>query len=450
MTIIDRSVLAKAWNIAWPLMIAEAVDSLLFITDTFFVSRLGDEAVAAVGLAGYASWIFFVSTLLFYMGSMIVAAQAYGARLYDRASKALGESLTSAILLTSTTTALVILVAEDIVRLLAGGNVSPELIADATTYLQVRALGLPVLSAAMVLGAGFRATGDTKPSMIATSASAIANLILDPLLIFGLLGIPPMGVLGAAMASFIATWFSVLAYLPFIRRLPFTIKPLIPRKEAWTVFKLGLPATIERLVFALGNMAYIGAIARCGEIPLAAHTIGIRIEAFAYLPAFAIGIATTSMVGQSIGKGNLDEAKKIGWELIKVNTLFMTIMGTVLILTAPYTPTIFTNNEETRKLAMMYLILAGISEPALGAAMSASSAVRGAGNTIVPTIINATCLYTIRVALAYTLPELLPRSNRPVGAWIAMDVDLLARSIILTTVYRKKFHKLARRIVSKT
>ena len=446
--IIDRNVLVKAWSIAWPLIIAEAVDSILSITDTFFVSRLGDEAVAAVGLAGYASWVFFVFTQLFYMGSMIIAAQAYGARLYDKASRAIGESLTSAVLFTSISTAMVFLVAGDIVSLLAGSEVSSKLIVDATNYLQVRVLGLPVLSAAMVLGAGFRAIGDTKPSMVATLVSAIANIILDPILIFGLLGFPPMGVLGAAIASFIATWFSMVAYILFIRRLPFSVKPLRPGKEAWAAFKLGLPAMIERLVFALGNMAYIGAIARCGKTPLAAHTIGIRIEAFAYLPAFAVSIATTSMVGQSVGKGDLDEAKKIGWELIKINTLFMTVMGVVLVVIAPYAPMVFTGNDETRRLAMIYLILAGISEPALGAAMSASSAIRGAGNTITPTIINVSSLYTLRVTLAYILTRLLPRSNCPIGAWIAMDVDLFVRSLVLAIIYRGKFHKLTRRVTS--
>ena len=446
--IIDRNVLVKAWSIAWPLIIAEAVDSILSITDTFFVSRLGDEAVAAVGLAGYASWVFFVFTQLFYMGSMIIAAQAYGARLYDKASRAIGESLTSAVLFTSISTAMVFLVAGDIVSLLAGSEVSSKLIVDATNYLQVRVLGLPVLSAAMVLGAGFRAIGDTKPSMVATLVSAIANIILDPILIFGLLGFPPMGVLGAAIASFIATWFSMVAYMLFIRRLPFSVKPLRPGKEAWAAFKLGLPAMIERLVFALGNMAYIGAIARCGKTPLAAHTIGIRIEAFAYLPAFAVSIATISMVGQSVGKGDLDEAKKIGWELIKINTLFMTVMGVILVVIAPYAPMVFTDNDETHRLAMIYLILAGISEPALGAAMSASSAIRGAGNTITPTIINVSSLYTLRVTLAYILTRLLPRSNCPIGAWIAMDVDLFVRSLVLAIIYRGKFHKLTRRVTS--
>ena len=448
--IINRNVLAKAWSIAWPLIIAEAVDSILSITDTFFVSRLGDEAVAIVGLASYASWVFFVFTQLFYMGSMIIVAQAYGARLYDKASKAIGESLTSAILFTSISTVMVLLVARDIISLLAGSGVSSRLIVDATNYLKIRVLGLPVLSVAMVLSAGFRAIGDTKPSMIATLVSAIANIVLDPILIFGLLGFPPMGVLGAAIASFIATWFNIITYIFFIRRLPFSIKPLKPRREAWMAFKLGLPAMMERLVFALGNMAYIGAITRCGEIPLAAHTIGIRVEAFAYLPAFAVSIATTSIVGQSVGKGDLDEAKKIGWELIKINTLFMTIMGIILVAIAPYAPIFFTDNYETRRLVMIYLILAGVSEPALGVAMSVSSAIRGAGNTITPTIINVSSLYTLRVTLAYILPRLLTRNNCPIGAWIAMDVDLFVRALVLAIVYRGKFHKLARRVTSES
>ncbi len=445
--LVDRRIVARAWSIAWPLIVAEAVDSILSITDTFFVSRLGDRAVAAVGFGGYASWVFFVFTQLFYMGSMVIVAQAYGARLLDKASKAMGESITSSILFSLIPVGTVVIIAEDLVSLVAGGGISLDVLVDSANYLRVRVLGLPVLSTAMVISAGFRAIGDTKPSMLATITGALVNIALDPIMIFGYMGFPAMGVVGAAWASFIASIATLIAYVVYAKRLPFSIRPLLPRREAWNAFKLGLPAMIERLVFSVGGLAYIGAITRCGEIPLAAHTIGIRFESFAYLPAFAISIATASIVGQTIGKGDFNEAKRTGWELAKANALFMTLMAIVLIVAAPYAPLVFTSNEDTRRLAMIYLILAAISEPALGAVMSFANAIRGGGNTIIPTIINAGSLYGVRVLLAYNLASIMSEHLCPVGAWIAMDLDLLVRAIVFTIVYKKWFHRLARKVV---
>ncbi len=445
--IIDRRIVARAWSIAWPLIVAEAVDSILSITDTFFVSRLGDKAVAAVGFGGYASWVFFVFTQLFYMGSLVIVAQAFGAKLLDKASRAMGESITSSIFFSLIPVGIVLVIAEDLVSIVAGGGVGLDVLVDSANYLRVRVLGLPVLSTAMVISAGFRAIGDTKPSMIATIVGAVVNIILDPIMIFGLIGFPAMGVVGAAWASFIASIATLTSYIAYSRRLPFTIKPLLPGREAWNAFKLGLPAMVERLVFSMGGLAYIGAITRCGEVPLAAHTIGIRFESFAYLPAFAISIATASIVGQTIGRGDFNEAMRMGWELAKANALFMTAMAVILIVAAPYAPLVFTSNELTRELAMIYLILAAISEPALGVVMSIANAIRGGGNTIVPTIVNACSLYGVRVLLAYRLTSIVPARLCPIGAWIAMDLDLFIRALVFTIVYKKWFHKLARRVV---
>jgi putative MATE family efflux protein len=445
--VIDRRVLREAWRIAWPLIAAEAVDSILSFTDMLFVSRLGETAVAAVGLAGYASWVFFVVSQLFYMGALIVASQAYGAKLYDEASRVVGESLTAGVAASLPVVAAVVAFAEPVVRIVAGPKATAELLGDAAAYLRVRILGLPLLAAAMVAGAAYRAAGDTKPALAATSIAAAVNIALDPVLIFGLLGAPRMGVAGAAAASVAASAADLAAYMAFQRRLPFRFKFLPPGRKSLKAAKLGVPAMVERLVFALGNTAYIGAIARCGEKALAAHTVGIRVESLAYLPAFAVSVAATSLVGQAIGGKSVDEGRHIGWELIKMNTVFMAVMAAVLIGISPYAPKIFVSDPETARLATLYLILAAASEPALGAAMTASSNIRGAGNTVAPTVVNIASLYLARVAPAYILTGMMSPNLCPIGAWLAMDLDLSLRAGVLVAMHNRMFHRLARRVV---
>ena len=447
MPLVDRRVLREAWRIAWPLVVAEAIDSILSFTDTFFVSRLGEEAVAAVGLAGYASWVFFVVTQLLYVGSMVIASQAYGAQKLGKASRAVGESLTASLLVASPAALAGIVAAEPLLALLAGPRAQPGMLAEAAAYFRVRMLGLPLLAAAMVAGAAYRAVGDTKPALLATAAAATVNAVLDPLLILGLMGLPRLGVVGAALASVVASAVDLAAYMAQRGRLPFKLTFMPPGGEAWKAARIGLPAMLERLVFALGNMAYIGAVARCGEEALAAHTIGVRVEAFAYLPAFAVSVAATSLVGQAVGGRGVEEAKRIGWELIKINTLFMALMGAVLAAISPLAPRMFASSPSTVRLAAIYLVMAAVSEPALGAAMTAAASIRGAGNTLIPTLVNAGGLYAGRVAPAYILVGLMPENLCPLGAWLAMDLDLALRAAVLVAVHNRLLHRLARRVV---
>ncbi len=443
---VDKGIAGEAWRIAWPLMVAEAVDSVLSFIDTFFVSRLGDTAVAAVGLAGYVSWLFFVVTSLYYVGSLVTAAQAYGGRRLEEAARFVGESLTASMIVSIPVAVLAVYAAPWLLGALAG-RAGPNVVSEAVGYLVVRVTDLPLLAAAMVAGAAYRAVGETKPALTATTLSAAVNAVLDPPLIYGVPGLlPALGVRGAALASVIASGVALLAYLAMQSRLPFPIEFALPGSRSLRAAWLGLPAMVERLVFAAGNTVYISAVAGCGEAALAAHTIGLRIESIAYLPSFALSVAATGLVGQSVGAGGIGRAKRVGWEVVKMNAWLMTVLGIVLVVSAPLAPRIFTSSPETAKLSTLYLILAGLSEPALAVAMTASSGIRGAGNTLIPMLVNVTGLYGLRVTLAYTLPGLLPPDLCPLGAWLAMDIDLAGRAVASAVIYRMLFEKLARKV----
>ncbi len=447
MKLLDKSIARRAFAIAWPLVVSEAIDSILSIIDVFFVSRLGDEAVAGVGLATYVSWLFFVAIQPFYIGSLVLVSQAYGGKRYAEASRALGEALVGAVVLAIGVAALGVHVSKQLLGVLGGPRIEAEALAYAIDYFVVRVVGLPLLAATLIYGALFRAIGFTKPVLVITTVAAITNAVLDPILIFGLLGLPAMGVRGAALASIAATATALALSIIFAKRLPIRARPYLPTTVFAKIVSVGLPAGVERLVFTLGNTLYIGAIARCGDDALAAHTIGLRIEALAYLPAFAFSIAATSLVGQSIGAGRIGEAKNAGMTMIKLNTLFMAATGAILALAAPWVPHFFAESEEVAKLATLYLLLAAVSEPALGAAMAASSSIRGAGNTIVPMMVNVASLYGARVAPAYALASTVDSNYCPLTAWVAMDIDLALRAATLILIYRKRFEKLARRLV---
>jgi len=437
-----RSLTREVFSIAWPMVISELGDSLYSIADTYFVSRLGTAALAAVGLGSYLSWLFFVAVALFSVGSMIFVAQSYGARAIDRAREALGETILFGALTVLSLALGAYAVAEPLVVLVSGRS-ERTFVKLATSYFRVRVLGLPILATALIMDSAVRAVGATRLSMVAVLSSALINIVLDPILIFGLLGAPAMGVAGAALATVLSIAYMIPVELVFLRKLGLLPVVRLRIHHIRRVIEVGGPAALERLVFALGNNAYIAFIARCGDTALAAHQIGLRIESFIYMPGFAFSIAASALVGQRTGAGNIDEGKRVGYEAAKIATILMAVLGVALAIAAPAVVKPFATSREVAELASIYLVLAGLSEPGLALAMTIGGAIRGGGNTLVPLIINASGLYLFRVLPAAFLTKVMG----VVGAWLAMFIDVYLRGAIFFVVYTKRFEKLARRVV---
>ncbi|MEB3861982.1 MAG: MATE family efflux transporter, partial [Desulfurococcales archaeon] len=322
-----------------------------------------------------------------------------------------------------------------------------EALEEATSYFRVRSVGLPLVYAYMVLDAAFRATGVTRPVLKATAAAVIVNLALDPVLILGLGPAPRMEVAGAAWASVAATIVGMVLLYRYTRVIGLEVRPARPGEWAVRAARVGFPSMLERVAFVLGNVAYIGVVAGCGEESLAAHTIGVRIESLAFLPMFSLATAAGTLVGQEVGRGNVDAARRVGWEVAKASLLFGGLLGLILIVASRLVPHVFTDNPRVAWLAGVYLVIAGLTEPALGVEMTVAQIIRGAGNTVVPTIVNLASLYLLRVLPATVLPGLMPSGLCVVGAWLSMAVDVSGRGLVLVLVYRRLFHRLARRLV---
>ncbi len=437
----EKSLTREVLKIAWPMVISELGDSLYSITDTYFVSRLGTLALAAVGAGSYISWLFFVVVALFSTGILVFAAQSYGAKEIEKARRALGESIITGFLLALIIVVIVRYFSPLLVGLIVGAN--RELVDVTLLYFNTRIIGLPFLIIAVMMDSVVRAVGATKYSMIAVLSSAIINMILDPILIFGLFGIPAFGVAGAALATVISIIYMIPLEIVFLRKL--SLLPLFSIGYSYVlkVLRIGAPAALERLIFSIGNNAYISFISRCGSVALAAHQVGIRIESFIYMPGFAFSVAAASLVGQRVGSGNIVEGKRIGLEAAKIAALIMTVLGVIVALIAHILVLPFAPNTDVASLARIYLILAGLSEPGLALAMTLSGAIRGGGNTLMPMILNAVGLYAFRVFPA----AVLVGSLGVVGAWLAMFLDVYLRGTIFLIIYSKYFEKIASRVI---
>ena len=196
--------------------------------------------------------------------------------------------------------------------------------------------------------------------ILANTTGLALNAVLDPLLIYGYWGFPRLEVVGAALATVISNTAVIPLQLLLLGRLGLTSSKLILLHTIIAkAIRLGLPVVAERLLFALGNNIYAGVIARLGETAMAAHNIGLRVESLIYMPGFAFSLTASSIVGRRLGSSNLEEAKKTGWRVIKLGALIMGTLGALVGLTGYYLVAPLSPSEEIRRLASIYLLLAG-------------------------------------------------------------------------------------------
>ncbi len=423
---------------AWPIILSELVDSMYSIADTYFVSRLGTNAVAAVGAGSYLSWLMMSFPSLFMVGVLVMVAQYSGAGDLDSARRVVGETLLYGSIAMCAVAVAAFIAAPHMVLLLVSSE-NMELLNEAVEYFRVRVIGLPLMAVALIMDSAIRAVKATKYSMIVTSSSALANTALDPALIYGLFNLPPLGVRGAALATVLSEALMIPMEVLFISRLKLAPVIELHSFRAVNVFKVGLPAFLERLVMSTGNNAYVAFIARCGAKAMAAHQIGLRIESFIYMPGFAFSVVASSYVGERIGAGEFRNGKAVGLEVAKLATATMFFLGIVAAALSKILVKPFSIDQEVLELASLYLVLAGLSEAGLALAMSFSGALRGAGNTVVPLVVSAIGLYLFRVMPTSILTKFIG----VLGAWISMFIDVYLRGAMLYAIYVKYFDKLA-------
>ncbi|MFZ8782706.1 MAG: MATE family efflux transporter, partial [Desulfurococcaceae archaeon] len=380
--------------------------------------------------------------VLFTTPVLIVVSQSLGASRLDLARSFLAGVLLVGGVYTTVLGLLSYLFSEPLVVLVSGAR--GLVLEYSVEYLKLRCLGLIALYATTALDMVIISTSKTQYSLIANATGLALNAVLDPLLIYGYWGLPRLEVAGAALATVISNTAVIPLQLVLLGRLGLTpSKPLLLRVTTVKAVRLGLPVVAERLLFALGNNIYAGVIARLGEIAMAAHNVGLRVESLIYMPGFAFSLTASSIVGRRLGSGSLEEAKRTGWRAIKLGALVMGALGALLGLTGYYLVAPFSPSEEVRRLASIYLLLAGFSESGLGLAMVTSGALRGAGDTKIPFYVGVSSLFLVRVTLSLILANPLG----PVGPWLGMFLDVYVRGVVLAVIYVKHFNKLARLVI---
>jgi putative MATE family efflux protein len=388
-----------------PMILEMVMESLFAIVDVFFVSKVGVNAVTTVGLT--ESVITIIYSLAW--GISMAATAMVSRRIGEKNPEAAANAATQAIILT-----LIIGITLGIAGVIFAGDIlsmmgaSPDVLAYGIDYARISFASSPIILLLFLLNGIFRGAGDAAIAMYALWIANAINIILDPLLIFGVGPFPELGVQGAAVATVIGRSIGI-AFQVFILLKGKSILPVAMRhlRVQWAIIRRLLNVSITgagQFIIASASWIFLmRIIAFSGSEAVAGYTIAIRIIVFTILPSWGLANAAATLVGQNLGAGHPERAEASVWKAAWYNTAFLFTVSIIFFSFAPFLIRIFNDNPVVIEAGVLSLriICTGYIFFAFG--MVITQAFNGAGDTRTPTLLNLLCFWAIEIPLGYIL-----------------------------------------------
>jgi len=406
---------------------------LQVITDLVMVGRISAFAVAAVGLGLQSLMLVFAILTVLHIGTSALLSRFVGAGQMFRASVGLSTLLRFALLLSLPMMLLWYIVASNVY---VWFGTAPEVIALGEDYVQMLTWMLPFVFVKLVFVTALNASGDTKTPMKVKIASIILNVFLNYLFIFGNLGFPELGVLGAAVGTVIVNMLELIVYVVLYlrRKMPYTPAWYHSRSLLKRALKVGIPASFERTLTFSSFMLFTLVIAHYGTEILAGYQIGLRVEGLAFMPGIGFTIAAMALMGQGLGAKKPEQSREDVLLVLKYTVGFMFFLSFFMIFIPEKIVWFFTDDAQTIEEASLYLRIVGFSQIPLAFNFVLSGALRGAGDTQRTLKINLTSLWFVRIIPAFVLTWYF---DNILFVYLAMISDTFVKAIWLWKTFNK-------------
>ncbi|MCE2822788.1 MAG: MATE family efflux transporter [Bacteroidota bacterium] len=398
---IDRAIVL----LSIPMILEMAMESLFAIVDAFFVSRIGVEAVATVGITESVLTLVYSIAIGLSSAATAVVSRRVGEGNREAASRAGAQVILIALALSLLIAVPGFIYAENILHFMASDKSVSE-----SGYMFTRILltcNLPILLLWMLNGI-FRGAGDAATAMKALWIANIANIILCPLFIFGAGPIPAMGVAGSAIATTIGRSAGVVYQLWKLFQ-PGRIVHLTPEmfRPKWkvisTLVKVASGSTGQYLIASASWIFMMYILGHIGKDTVAGYTIAIRLVMFSILPSWGMANAASTLVGQNLGAGQPDRAEKSAWRAGYFNMIFTGVVSLISLVFAPFFIGLFTKDPAVASSGVMALRIIAGGYVLYGWGMIVTQAINGAGDTFTPTMLNIVFFWLVETPLAYLL-----------------------------------------------
>ena len=394
--------------LAIPMVLETCMEALFGIVDVFFVSSLGADAVAAVGLTESMLSMVYALAMGLGIGATAVVARRIGEKDPDGAARAAVQALLLAIIVSVVLGVAGALLAPRLLVLMGG---SAEVVATGRGYATIMLGGEAAIIVLFVVNAVFRGAGDAAIAMRVLWLANLINIVLGPLLIFGVGPFPRLGVTGAAIAT--TAGRSVGAIYAVVRLFRHASRVPVGRRHLTADFgvmrhivQLSGSATLQNLIGMASWIGLVRILAGYGSDALAGYTIAVRLIIFALLPSWGLSNAAATMVGQSLGAKKPDRAEASVWRAGRYNAVFLTAVGIFFFAAAPLILRAFTSDPTVTGYAVDCLRIVALGYPLYAYGMVLTQSFNGAGDTWTPTWLNLLCFWVFELPFAWGLARL--------------------------------------------
>ncbi|MCB9803164.1 MATE family efflux transporter [Candidatus Nomurabacteria bacterium] len=424
--------------LAVPIIFANILQTAYQITDTFWVGRLGAEAVAAVSLSFPLLFLVISFGGGLAMAGTILAAQYKGQNNQKMIDFISGQTMSIVVMVSIVLSLLGYFISPLLVRIMGA---APEVMPQAISYLQISFLGMVFVFGTAVFQSLLRGVGDVKTPMYIILSTVILNLFLDPLFILGFGPIPGFGVTGAAIATIgtqaIATIIGLFILFAGKHDIHLRLKNLKPSKNTiLKIFKIGLPASIEQSMRAFGMAVMTFLVASFGTTVLAAYGIGGRIFSFIIIPALGLSMATSTLVSQNIGANQMSRAEKITKQSAWFGFWSLSLVGLIMFFLAKPLSGIFVPGElEVIHLSALFIKIIAFTFGLMAVQQILTGTLRGAGDTMSAMILSIVSFWVLQFPLALILSKFTDLAE--FGLWLAFPIANILSTIITIWWYRR-------------
>ena len=424
------------FNLTVPIVTEQLFVISLGMINTMMAGHIGKEAVSAIGMVDSINNIFIAFFSALAIGGMVVVAQFVGQANIKKANSTMKQALYSGLIISFLITLIMWLFQGSILTILFGAA-DPLVISDARTYLGITLLTYPLITIDLVANGLLRGAGDTKTPMKISIFMNIMNVSLT----YTFINVLGMGVIGAALGIAIARVSGGIIILIVLIRGSRILKLTDIKKYRFDksilklIFSIGVPASIESLIFNGGKLITQIYIVDMGTIAIASNAIAGSVANMLNIPGNSLCIAATALVGKHMGRGESKEAEETLSYITKLSTIALTIIALMFIPFAGRISSLFTNNVEIIQLASTVLIVNSLCIPIWSISFVLPAGLKGAGDvkyTLITTIIG---MWLFRITLGYLLGIVLKFGL--VGVWLGMIIDWLVRG----TLYYIRFKR---------
>jgi len=433
-----------------PIILAEISSTVMSYVDSAMVGSLGAAATASVGLVASSTWLFSGMGMCMVTGFSIQIAQLIGAGRLRQVQSVMRQAMMVSVGVGLLFAAIAAAVSGKLPVWLGG---APGVCAGSSRYFFIYGCGLPVVLLRQAGGSMLQCSGDMKTPSALNILMCCMNVVFNAFFIFPtrvvtLLGMDltifgvGMGVAGAALGTVMSETVTTILMMYFVcLRSPVLklVKGVPWRLEQncmMTTVRLAVPIALERVTTSLAQIAGTKIVSPLGTTAVAANSLAVTAEGFCYMPGYGMAAAATTLVGQSMGAERRDQAKRFAWLSVALGVGVMTCTGILMYIAAPWIFSMLTPDAGVRTLGAQVLRIEAFAEPLFAASIVAAGALRGAGDTLVPSVMELGSMWGVRITLAMLLVG--PFGLH--GVWMAMCTELCVRGLLfLVRMYRGKW-----------